>query len=41
MDNLEICCMSVVQMADAVKKSLSSLEEGSLNNEYPEWICYI
>ena len=29
------------ELADAVGKSLSSLKEGALNNEYPEWICYI
>jgi pyruvate/2-oxoacid:ferredoxin oxidoreductase alpha subunit len=27
------------EIADAVRKSLPSLEEGSLNIEYPEWIC--
>lgn len=29
------------EMADAVKKSLSSLAEGVPNREYPEWICHI
>ncbi len=29
------------EMADAVKKSLPSLKEGILSNEYPEWICDI
>ena len=29
------------ELADAVKKSLSSMKEGVLNNEYPEWICEI
>jgi len=29
------------EMADAVRKSLSSLKEGGLNREYPEWICDI
>ena len=29
------------ELADAVNKSLPSLKEGVLNNEYPEWICYI
>ncbi len=29
------------ELADAVTKSLPSLEEGVLNREYPEWICYI
>jgi len=29
------------ELADAVNKSLASLKEGVLNNEYPEWICYI
>ena len=29
------------ELADAVGKSLPSLKEGALNNEYPEWICYI
>jgi len=29
------------ELADAVKKSLSSLGQGGLNNEDPEWICYI
>lgn len=29
------------ELADAVKKSLASLETSILNAEYPEWICYI
>jgi pyruvate/2-oxoacid:ferredoxin oxidoreductase alpha subunit len=29
------------ELADAVKRSLAALEEGVLNNEYPEWICHI
>jgi pyruvate ferredoxin oxidoreductase alpha subunit len=29
------------ELADAVKKSLPSMKEGVLNNEYPEWICEI
>ena len=29
------------ELTDAVNKSLPSLEEGALNNEYPEWICHI
>ncbi len=29
------------ELVDAVNKSLPSLEEGALNNEYPEWICDI
>ncbi|MCJ7520824.1 MAG: pyruvate ferredoxin oxidoreductase [Dehalococcoidia bacterium] len=29
------------ELADAVKRSLSSLDEGVLNREYPEWICQI
>ncbi len=29
------------ELTDAVKKSLPSLKEGALNNEYPEWISYI
>jgi len=29
------------EMADAVNKSLLSVEEGDLNREYPEWICAI
>jgi len=28
-------------LADAVRRSLPSLEQGKLNNEDPEWICYI
>jgi pyruvate/2-oxoacid:ferredoxin oxidoreductase alpha subunit len=28
-------------LVDAVKKSLPALETGVLNQEYPEWICYI
>ena len=29
------------EMADAVKSSLSSLSDTSLNSEYPQWICHI
>ena len=29
------------ELAEAVKASLPSLEAGALNEEYPEWICYI
>ena len=29
------------ELADAVRKSLPSMETGPLNIEYPEWICYI
>ena len=29
------------ELVDAVNKSLLSLEEGNLNEEYPEWICDI
>jgi pyruvate/2-oxoacid:ferredoxin oxidoreductase alpha subunit len=29
------------ELAEAVRKALASLEEGPLNIEYPEWICYI
>ena len=29
------------ELAEAVNKSLPSLKEGTLSNEYPEWICYI
>ncbi len=29
------------ELADAVRRSLASLEEGVPNLEYPEWICYI
>jgi pyruvate/2-oxoacid:ferredoxin oxidoreductase alpha subunit len=29
------------ELAEAVKKSLPSLETGNLNIEHPEWICYI
>lgn len=29
------------EIADAVRKSLPSLEEGSANIEYPEWICHM
>ena len=29
------------EMADAVNKSLPPLQEGVLNREHPEWICYI
>jgi len=29
------------EMADAVSKSLPSLKESALNNEYPEWISHI
>jgi pyruvate/2-oxoacid:ferredoxin oxidoreductase alpha subunit len=29
------------ELADAVRQSLSSLKTGTLNIEYPEWICYI
>jgi len=28
-------------LADAVKKSLASSADSTLNKEYPEWICYI
>ncbi len=33
--------VSTRDMVGAVKKSLPSLETGVLNQEYPEWICYI
>jgi pyruvate ferredoxin oxidoreductase alpha subunit len=33
--------VSTKDMVGAVKKSLPSLEAGVLNQEYPEWICYI
>ncbi len=29
------------ELAEAVRKSLASLGAGTLNVEYPEWICYI
>ncbi len=29
------------ELADAVSRSLPSLTDGALNNEYPEWICHI
>ncbi len=29
------------ELADAVRKALTSLKTGDLNIEYPEWICYI
>jgi len=29
------------EMADAVNRSLLSMKEGDLNEEYPEWICAI
>jgi pyruvate/2-oxoacid:ferredoxin oxidoreductase alpha subunit len=29
------------ELADAVRRSLSSLEQGKPNNEDPEWICHI
>jgi pyruvate/2-oxoacid:ferredoxin oxidoreductase alpha subunit len=29
------------ELADAVRRSLSSLGQGKLNNEDPEWICHI
>jgi pyruvate/2-oxoacid:ferredoxin oxidoreductase alpha subunit len=29
------------ELADAVRQSLPSLKTGTLNIEYPEWICYI
>jgi pyruvate/2-oxoacid:ferredoxin oxidoreductase alpha subunit len=29
------------ELADAVKKSLASSADSTLNKEYPEWICYI
>ena len=29
------------ELADAVKRSLPSLQEGILNSEYPEWLCDI
>jgi pyruvate/2-oxoacid:ferredoxin oxidoreductase alpha subunit len=29
------------ELADAVRQSLTSLKTGTLNIEYPEWICYI
>ena len=33
--------VSAKDLADAVKRSLSSLDQGKLNNEDPEWICHI
>jgi pyruvate/2-oxoacid:ferredoxin oxidoreductase alpha subunit len=33
--------VSTKDIVDAVKKSLPSLGNGVLNQEYPEWICYI
>lgn len=29
------------ELADAVRKSLSAIQTGPTNKEYPEWICYI
>jgi pyruvate/2-oxoacid:ferredoxin oxidoreductase alpha subunit len=29
------------ELAEVVEKALASLDEGPLNAEYPEWICYI
>ncbi len=29
------------EMADAVRKALTSMKSGALNVDYPEWICYI
>ncbi|MEE8370452.1 MAG: hypothetical protein V3S00_06760 [Dehalococcoidia bacterium] len=29
------------ELADAVRRSLASLDGGALNVENPEWICYI
>jgi pyruvate/2-oxoacid:ferredoxin oxidoreductase alpha subunit len=29
------------ELADAVSRSLPSLTDGAMNNEYPEWICHI
>jgi len=29
------------ELADAVRKALTSLKTGTLNIEHPEWICYI
>jgi len=29
------------ELADAVREALNSLKPGTLNTEYPEWICYI
>jgi len=29
------------ELAEAVNKSLTSMKEGILSREYPEWICYI
>jgi pyruvate/2-oxoacid:ferredoxin oxidoreductase alpha subunit len=29
------------ELADAVRKALTSMKSGALNIEYPEWICYI
>jgi pyruvate ferredoxin oxidoreductase alpha subunit len=29
------------EMADAVKSSLPSLSDTTLNSEYPQWICHI
>ncbi len=29
------------EMADAVRKSIASIKSGTLNVDYPEWICYI
>jgi len=33
--------VSANDLANAVRSSLSSLDEGKLNNEDPEWICHI
>jgi pyruvate ferredoxin oxidoreductase alpha subunit len=29
------------ELADAVRKTLTSMKSGALNIEYPEWVCYI
>jgi pyruvate/2-oxoacid:ferredoxin oxidoreductase alpha subunit len=29
------------ELADAVRKALTSMKSGALNIEYPEWVCYI
>jgi pyruvate/2-oxoacid:ferredoxin oxidoreductase alpha subunit len=29
------------EMADAVRKAITSMKSGALNVDYPEWICYI
>jgi pyruvate/2-oxoacid:ferredoxin oxidoreductase alpha subunit len=29
------------EMADAVRKAITSMKSGALNIDYPEWICYI